>query len=64
MRPPYPLGLALGLVHAVLAQSLASGQLTGVTWSGETVALYPDGQGNVIGNTGSTDMNFEMPDGG
>src|SRR5687767_1336850 len=47
------------------AGSSPCGQLTGVTWSGETVAIYPDGQGNVVGATGFVNLNSmaRLPDG-
>lgn len=44
------------LVLAFLAAS-AHAQFTGVTWTGDTVAVYADGEGNVIGSTGYDEIN-------
>jgi len=48
---------ALCTLAACTASLTTDAQLTGITWDGEMVALYTDGQGNVIGDTGSTEFN-------
>ena len=60
-----PLLSILAACASLAAGNSPSAQLTGVTWSGDTVAIYPDGQGNVVGATGFTSLNSmaRLPDG-
>ena len=57
VRVDAPRRLLLGVLALGSLAAGAHGQFTGVTWDGDAVAVYADGEGNVIGSTGLVEIN-------